>query len=109
REALLAAKKNQDRQIAQTERFIERFRYKATKARQVQSRIKRLEKGERIQIGSPQRARAGAETVRAEGIRKVFGEKVVYDGADFTARRGDRIALLGPNGGGERRALEHTA
>src|SRR5436309_6585523 len=85
RASLLAAKKNQDRQIAQVERFIERFRYKATKARQVQSRIKALEKVDRIQVkrgprtihfAFPQPPRSGAETIRVEGIRKSFGEKV---------------------------------
>src|SRR3989442_5262865 len=79
RASLLAAKKNQDRQIAQVERFIERFRYKATKARQVQSRIKALEKVDRIQVkrgprtihfAFPQPPRSGAETIRGEGIRK---------------------------------------
>ena len=117
-EALLAAKKNQDRQIAQAERFIERFRYKATKARQVQSRIKRLAKVERIQIlggpksirfSFPQPARSGAETIRVEAIRKAFGPKVVYHGADFAARRGDRIALLGPNGAGKSTLLKILA
>jgi ATP-binding cassette, subfamily F, member 3 len=118
REALLNAKKNQDRQIAQEERFIERFRYKATKARQVQSRIKRIEKIERIKIQGgpksihfafPQPGRSGAETIRIEGVRKAFGDKVVYDGADFVARRGERIALLGPNGAGKSTLLKILA
>src|SRR5437867_3455097 len=117
-ESLLAAKKNQDRQIEQTQRFIERFRYKATKARQVQSRIKSLEKIDRIRIhrgpksirfSFPQPQRSGAETIRGEGIRKSFGEKVVYDGVDFVARRGERIALVGPNGSGKSTLLKILA
>ena len=118
RESLLAAKKQQDRQIAQVERFIERFRYKATKARQVQSRVKALEKVERIRVhrgprtihfAFPQPPRSGAETIRVEGLRKAYGEKIVYAGADFVARRGDRIGLVGPNGAGKTTLLKILA
>jgi ATP-binding cassette subfamily F protein 3 len=103
REQLLASKKNQDQHIAQTERFIERFRYKAKKARQVQSRVKALDKLERIEI-EPDRtarmrlriapsARAGEVVMRLSDLHKRYAETVVYRGVDLEIRRGDRVLL----------------
>jgi len=119
REELLARKKNQDRQIAEQERFIERFRYKASKARQVQSRVKALEKIERIEVEEdpgrrmrlriPAPPRSGATVMRLEGVRKAYGDNVVYDGVDFELQRGERVALAGPNGAGKSTLLRILA
>jgi ATP-binding cassette subfamily F protein 3 len=119
REQQLALQKSQARQIAQTERFIERFRYKASKARQVQSRLKALEKVERVEL-APERGkslrlrvpppdRAGEAVVRLEGVHKRYGDTVVYAGADLLVRRGDRLALVGPNGAGKSTLLRIVA
>ena len=119
REQLLASKKNQDQHIAQTERFIERFRYKAKKARQVQSRVKALEKLERIEI-EPDRtarmrlriapaARAGEVVMRLSDLHKRYAETVVYRGVDLEIRRGDRVAMVGPNGAGKSTLLRIVA
>ena len=111
REQLLARKRSQDRQLAQTERFIERFRYKNTKARQVQSRIKALAKLERVELEPesrrsmrlriPEPRRAGDVVLELEGLHKRYGDQEVYRGVDLTIRRGDRVALVGPNGAGK--------
>ncbi len=107
---LQAALENQQRRIEQTERFIERFRYKATKARQVQSRIKRLEKIDRIELPEatrsvrftfPQPVRSGRVVTELRGLRKAYGEVQVYAGVDLVIHRGDKIALVGPNGAGK--------
>ena len=105
-----AAYRNQQMQIKQTERFIERFRYKATKARQVQSRIKALDKLERIELEDGERSldfdfppapAAGAVVMRLEGIEKRYGAIEVFDGLDLEIDRGDKIALVGVNGAGK--------
>ena len=110
REALEQTARNQEKQIAQTERFIERFRYKATKARQVQSRVKALAKVERIELDAdddtfsfafPTPPRGGEEVLRMEGIHKNYGDKRVLEGVDVTLRRGERVALVGVNGAGK--------
>ncbi len=110
-EQLLATKRSQDRKIAQTERFIERFRAKNTKASQVQSRVKALEKLDRIELPQegarrmrlqiPPPRRAGREVLRLSGVHKRYGETVVYRGLDFLVERGQRVALVGPNGAGK--------
>ncbi len=116
---LLAQKANQDRQIAQMERFVERFRAKSTKARQAQSRIKALERIERIEVDAgPARAmrmrippppRSGEQVVTLSDVRKAYGDNVVYDGLDELIRRGERVALAGPNGAGKSTLLRILA
>jgi ATP-binding cassette subfamily F protein 3 len=116
---LAAEARSQGRKIAETERFIERFRYKASKARQVQSRVKSLAKLERVELAPESRrsmrlripapARAGEVVLRLEGVHKRYGETVVYRGVDFLMRRGDRVALAGPNGAGKSTLLRIAA
>ena len=110
RTQLLAAYKNQRDQIEHLESFINRFRAQATKAKQVQSRIKELEKIERIEIPEeepvihfkfPQPAPSGRMVVEAEGLGKSYGEKRVFRNARFSIERGDRVALVGVNGAGK--------
>jgi ATP-binding cassette subfamily F protein 3 len=119
REQLLARKRSQDREIAHVERFVERFRYKSSKARQVQSRIKALEKIERVEalpenrkrmrLRIPPPERAGDVVIALEDVHKAYGETRVYDGANLTLRRGDRLALVGPNGAGKSTLLRMIA
>jgi ATP-binding cassette subfamily F protein 3 len=119
REELIARKANQDRIIAEKERFVERFRAKATKARQAQSRIKALAKIERIEIEPdrnrrirlkiPAPARSGERVLTLSGIHKRYDEEVIYDGVDFHVQRGERVALTGPNGAGKSTLLRIAA
>ena len=107
----LAAYQNQQKMIEQTEEFIERFRYKPTKSNQVQSRIKQLEKIERIEVDEedlsrlnikfPRAPRSGQIVVEAKEVGKSFGEKHVFSGATFTIERGQKVALVGRNGEGK--------
>ena len=110
REQLVAAYRNQRDQIERLEAFINRFRYQATKAKQVQSRVKELEKIERIEIPEeepvihfkfPQPPPSGRIAAEAEGLAKSYGEKHVFANARFTIERGDRVALVGVNGAGK--------
>ncbi len=110
REQRLNAYKNQQQQIKQTEQFIERFRYKATKARQVQSRIKQLEKIEQVEIEDeeeeihfhfPPARPSGSIVMELKGVSKSYGTKRVFDGLNYTIERGDRIAVVGVNGAGK--------
>ena len=110
REQLLATYRNQREQIEHLEAFISRFRYQATKARQVQSRIKELEKIERIEVPEeepvihfkfPQPAPSGRTVVEAENLGKRYGPKQVFGEARFSILRGDRVALVGVNGAGK--------
>src|SRR5271165_1288672 len=110
RDSLVAAYKNQRERIEQLEAFINRFRYQATKAKQVQSRIKELEKIERIEIPPeertihftfPQPKPSGRSVVECSGLAKSYGAKEVFRDVDFTIQRGDRIALVGVNGAGK--------
>ena len=107
---LVAAYKNQREQIEHLETFINRFRAQATKAKQVQSRIKELEKIERIEIPEeepiihfsfPQPPPSGRTVVTVHNLSKSYAEKRVLDGVNFTIERGDRIALVGHNGAGK--------
>jgi len=109
-EQLELARKSQDRKIAQTERFIERFRYKASKASQVQSRIKQLEKVERIETETADKAiafefplsrRSGERVLTLEGLHKAYGPATVFNGLTLEIGKGDRIGVVGLNGAGK--------
>ena len=100
----------QQKKIKETEKFIERFRYKATKAKQVQSRIKQLEKIELLELPSakkeirirfPEAPGSGKVNIELKGISKSFDEKIVFENIDFTINRKDKIAFVGPNGAGK--------
>ena len=111
REAQVAAYNNQQRLIEKTEEFIEKFRYKPTKSNQVQSRVKQLERLERIEIDEedlsalnlkfPPAPRSGQIVAEMKEVGKSFGEKFVFGGANITIEKGDRIALVGRNGEGK--------
>ncbi len=110
RDTLVAAYKNQRDRIEQLEAFINRFRAQATKAKQVQSRIKELEKIERIEIPPdektihftfPQPKPSGRTVVECSDVAKSYGPKEVFRNVNFTIQRGDRIALVGVNGAGK--------
>lgn len=105
------AYQNQQKEIADTEAFIERFRYKATKAVQVQSRMKQLAKIERIEIDEvdtshlnlrfPPAPRSGDYPVIADNVGKAYGDHLVFDHATFTISRGEKVAFVGKNGEGK--------
>ncbi len=111
RELQLASYENQQKFIADTERFIERFRYKATKATQVQSRVKALEKLVRVEVEQednsamhfrfPDAPRAGKVVVWAKGISKAYGELKVLKNVDLMLDRGEKVAFVGKNGEGK--------
>ena len=118
RERLLKAAEQQRKEIAQLERFVERFKAKATKAKQAQSRLKQLEKIERIEVQSeantihfnfPQPPRSGKMVIELADIHKAYGDNVIYDGFDFSIERGERVALVGPNGAGKSTLLKILA
>lgn len=102
---------NQQKQIQQTEKFIERFRYKATKSVQVQSRIKQLAKIEEIEVDDvdnshlnlkfPPAPRSGDYPIICENLKKAYGEHVVFSNVEFTIKRGDKVAFVGKNGEGK--------
>ena len=103
-------KKRQDEEIARIRQFVDRFRYQATKAAQVQSRVKMLAKitpievpleRKRVHFSFPDCPRSGRIAIELRGIRKAYGSTVVFDGVDVHVARGDRIALAGPNGAGK--------
>ena len=107
----MAAYENQQRLIEKTEEFIEKFRYKPTKSNQVQSRIKQLDKLERIEVDEedlsrlnikfPPAPRTGQIVAEVKGVGKAFGDKRIFSGAEFTIERGQKIALVGRNGEGK--------
>ena len=110
-EQQVRAYQNQQKMIQETEDFIERFRYKATKAVQVQSRIKQLEKLERLEVDLedtsklnlrfPPAPRSGDFPLIVEDLRKDFGEHNVFHDVTFTIRRGEKVAFVGKNGEGK--------
>ena len=111
REQQLRAYENQQKQIQDTEEFIERFRYKATKAVQVQSRIKQLDKIVPIEVDEednsalrlkfPPAVRSGNYPVICEDVRKAYGDHLVFDHVDLTIKRGEKVAFVGKNGEGK--------
>lgn len=109
-EMMRAAQRNQQDRVAQIESFVDRFRYKATKAKQAQSRLKELEKMELIEIPEeepiihfkfPMPKPSGRIVAEFKGVSKSYGTKKVFENANFTIERGDRIALVGHNGAGK--------
>ncbi|PXV65068.1 ATP-binding cassette subfamily F protein 3 [Dysgonomonas alginatilytica] len=111
REQQIRAYENQQKQIQETEDFIERFRYKATKAVQVQSRIKQLDKIDRLEVDEednsslrlkfPPAPRSGSYPVIADGLEKSYGDHLIFKDATFTINRGDKVAFVGKNGEGK--------
>ena len=110
RTLLINAQKNQEKQLKDTQEFIERFRYKATKARQVQSRVKQLEKIEMIEVEDdlasvsfrfPEPERSGQVVMNLDRVTKRYGANTVFEGLDFEIERGDKFAVVGPNGAGK--------
>jgi ATP-binding cassette subfamily F protein 3 len=109
----------QGREVVRIERFIERFRYKKSKARQAQAKIKYLERMDRVVVPEtrtksirfrfPQPARSGRTVITLDGIVKRYGEHAVYDGLDLTLERGQKVALIGPNGAGKSTLLKILA
>jgi len=118
-EGLANAAKNQQREIESAESFIRRFRSKNTKAKQVQQKIRRLEKLERIDAPQlerkridfrfPQPGRTGRVAAEVARVRKAYGDKVVYRDLDLVIERGEKIALVGPNGAGKSTLLKLLA
>lgn len=110
-EQQMRAYENQQKQIQDTEAFIKRFRYKATKSVQVQSRIKQLAKLERVEVDEvdtsrlnlkfPPAPRSGDYPIIAEGVGKNYGSHVVFSNATFTIKRGEKVAFVGKNGEGK--------
>lgn len=111
REQQLRAFENQQKKLADTEAFIERFRYKATKSTQVQSRIKQLEKIERIEVDEvdtsmlnlkfPPAPHSGSYPVIAEEVSKSYGNHLIFEHVNLTIQRGEKVAFVGKNGEGK--------
>ncbi len=118
-EALVNAAKNQQREIDSAEAFIRRFRAKNTKAKQVQQKIRKLERTERIDAPTlerktikfrfPQPPRTGRVVADVKHVRKAYGDLVVYKRLDLVVERGEKIALVGPNGAGKSTLLKLLA
>ncbi len=115
---LEARARHQEQKIKEAQRFIERFRYKATKARQAQSKIKLLKKMELVESHRPQRTmhfsfpavlRSGREVVAIKEVSKGFTKKSLYKDISLTVLRGERIAIIGPNGSGKTTLLRMVA
>lgn len=117
-ERLKQAAEKQAEEIAHMEAFIEKFRYKPTKSKQVQDRVKKLEKIQRIEVPQEKKTvhfnfvqppRTGDMVVRCSGVSKHFDEKRVYDGLDLSLFRGEKVALVGPNGAGKSTLMKMIA
>jgi ATP-binding cassette subfamily F protein 3 len=118
-EQLLAAFKHQEREIARLMEFVNRFRAKNTKATQAQSKLKQIDRMEKIEapvadlpkldFQFPQPQRSGQRVIKLEGIHHAYGQTVVYQGMNFQAERGQRIVLVGPNGAGKSTLLKILA
>ncbi len=116
---LLAAYKHQEREIARLMEFVNRFRAKNTKASQAQSKLKQIERMDKVEAPSgperklgfqfPQPRRSGQRVIKLENIHYAYGDNVVYRGIDFQAERGQRIVLVGPNGAGKSTLLKLLA
>jgi ATP-binding cassette subfamily F protein 3 len=114
-----AAYKNQQREIAELQRFIDRFRAKASKASQAQDRIKQLDRMEKIEaperdeatvhFSFPQPKRSGQRVITLEGVRQAYGSHLVYERLDLEVERGQRTVLVGPNGAGKSTLLKILA
>ncbi len=119
-EQLKAKREAQDKEIAHMQVFVDRFRYKNTKAKAAQDRIRKIEKikaelvelpegRKTVRFRFPQPPRTGEMVISLEGVRKAYGDLVVYDGLDFSLYRGDKVALVGPNGAGKSTLLRMLA
>ena len=117
RELEKQARKQQE-EIERTEVFIERFRYKATKSKQVQSRIKALDRMELVEIPAhlrklsftfPPSPHSGNDVLKVEHLRKAYGDNVIYDGFSFLVKKGERLAITGRNGAGKSTLLRMIA
>jgi ATP-binding cassette, subfamily F, member 3 len=116
---LLGAYKNQQREIAHMMEFVNRFRAKNTKAAQAQSKLKQIERMEKIEAPSgddkkihfrfPQPQRGGLKSITLKNIHHAYGANVIYSGVDFQAERGQRVVLVGPNGAGKSTLLKLLA
>ncbi len=115
---LHAAANRQAKEVARVQQFVDRFRYQANKARQVQSRIKQLEKvklielqrdTKRVKFKFPLPSTSGRHVLELQGVSKHYGEKVVYTSLDFSVERGQRVALVGENGAGKSTLLKMLA
>src|SRR5437899_1530034 len=118
-EQLLAAYKNQQREIGRMMEFVNRFRAKNTKASQAQSKLKQIDRMEKVEAPTsddrkidfqfPQPQRSGIKVIKLENIHQAYGENVVYRGMNFQAERGQRTVLVGPNGAGKSTLLKLLA
>ncbi len=120
REQQRATRERQLKEIAHMQAFVDRFRYKNTKAKAAQDRIRRIEKvkaelvevpeeRKTVRFAFPQPPRTGEEVARLAAVRKAYGDNVVYDGLDLALYRGDKVALVGPNGAGKSTLLKMLA
>ncbi|MFP4475462.1 MAG: ribosomal protection-like ABC-F family protein [Desulfatibacillaceae bacterium] len=110
--------RNQEQKVKEAMKFVEKFRYKATKARQAQSKIKMLEKMEMIEqhkkpkavhFSFPEVEKSGRNVIRLDGLSKAYGDHVLYDKQDMVVQRGDRVGVIGPNGSGKTTLLRIVA
>lgn len=119
-EQLRAERARQDKEIAHMQVFVDRFRYKNTKSRQAQERVRRIDKirselvelpegRKKVRFKFPQPPRTGEEVISLTGVRKAYDDNVVYDGLDLSLFRGDKVALVGPNGAGKSTLLKMLA